>query len=281
MLVPLRGAWRRSRNDGRTTARFDGPDDGRRDAGRTPGRGGMKKIDLPPEVQARVDRIIDSEIFGPIMRPMPMALIGIAGDEAFIRATNGQTGPVKVGGELGGIKLLQIGINRVLVEADGEKKELTLFDGVGGESLMPKSTNEPSTNAPSTNAPTKKASKRKGRRQRLNQPASFVQTKGDPIMQSTKRRQQNFKFTACAAFALSCGSPLLVFRARPLCPERGHQQHRDQRHPRRVRRQFNRRARQRRAAATNSPRRRLPPIHPRARPMPTARRLKPRNCRRI
>ncbi|MGA2556015.1 MAG: hypothetical protein ABSG04_07050 [Verrucomicrobiota bacterium] len=127
---------------------------------------GLKKIELPPEVQARVDKIINSEMFGPIIRPMPMTLIGIADQEAFIRATNGQTGLVKVGGDVGGIKLLRIGVNRVLVEQDGEKKELTLFGGIGGESLMPKttnapSTNQPSTNAPSTNAPAKRASTRR------------------------------------------------------------------------------------------------------------------------
>jgi hypothetical protein len=123
---------------------------------------GMKKIELPPLIQARVDKIIDSEIFGPVVRPMPLALVGIADQEAFIQATNGQVSPVKEGGETGGIKLLRIGINRVLVEQDGEKKELTLFDGIGGTSLMPKPTNEPSTNAastngPSTNAPAKRA----------------------------------------------------------------------------------------------------------------------------
>jgi hypothetical protein len=122
----------------------------------------MKKIELPPLVQARVDKIIDSEIFGPVVRPMPLALVGIADQEAFIQATNGQISPVKEGGETGGIKLLRIGINRVLVEQDGEKKELTLFDGIGGMSLMPKPTNAPSTNAvatngPSTNAPAKRA----------------------------------------------------------------------------------------------------------------------------
>ena len=125
--------------------------------------GGMKPIELPPEVQARVDTIIDSELLGPVIRPMPMALIGIADKEAFIRATNGQTGPVKVGGEIGGIKLLRIGVNRVLVESGGETNELTLFNGIGGESLMPKPTNAPgtntaSTNAPSTNAPARSAS---------------------------------------------------------------------------------------------------------------------------
>jgi hypothetical protein len=127
--------------------------------------GGMEKIELPPEVQVRVDKIIDSEILGPAIRPMPVALIGISDQEAFIQATNGQTGPVKLGGEMAGIKLLRIGVNRVLVEQDGEKKELTLFGGMGGESLMPKPTNAPSTNArstnmPTTNAPTRKASAR-------------------------------------------------------------------------------------------------------------------------
>jgi hypothetical protein len=121
--------------------------------------GGMKKAQLPPELQARVDRIIDSEIFGPNPHPMPMVLLGIADQLAFIQATNGQTDGVKVGGELAGIKLLRIGINRVLVEVGGEKQELTLFDGIGSESLMPKTTNEPTTNAPSTNAPIKKALK--------------------------------------------------------------------------------------------------------------------------
>jgi hypothetical protein len=111
-----------------------------------PGGSPMKKIELPPEVQARVDRIIDSEILGPVMRPMPMALIGIADQEAYIQATNGQTGPVKIGGEMGGVKLLCIGINRVLVEQNGEKKELTIFGGKGGESLMPKTDDKSSTN---------------------------------------------------------------------------------------------------------------------------------------
>jgi hypothetical protein len=125
------------------------------------GSAGVKKIQLPPDVQARVDKIIDSEILGPAIRPTPMALVGIADQEAFIRATNGQTSTVKLGGEMGGIKLLRIGINRVLVEQDGEKKELTLFGGMGGESLMPMPTNAPSTNAPSTNMPSTNAPSRK------------------------------------------------------------------------------------------------------------------------
>ncbi len=94
--------------------------------------------DVPTEVWSRIEKIIQSEIFGPIPRPMPMGLLGIGGKDAFIRAPNGQTGLVRVGEEFGGLKLLRIGVNRVLVEQEGQQKELTMFEGFGGESLMPK-----------------------------------------------------------------------------------------------------------------------------------------------
>lgn len=99
---------------------------------------GKKGPDVPPAMKARIDRITQSEILAPVMRPMPMALLGIGGDEALIRSPEGQTGMVKEGKELGSIKLLKIGTNRVLIEEKGEKKELTIFSGFGGESLMPK-----------------------------------------------------------------------------------------------------------------------------------------------
>jgi hypothetical protein len=111
-----------------------------------PGTGfgpGGRVPSLPPEIQARVDRIVESEIFAPVMRPLPMALLGIAGNVAFLRAANGQTGLVKENEELGGLKLLRIGINRVLVEEEGQKKELTIFSGLGGESLLPKPKDNP------------------------------------------------------------------------------------------------------------------------------------------
>jgi len=101
---------------------------------------GMKPPELPLAVQARVDRIAQGEILAPFIRPLPMALLGIAGDSAFLRAPNGQSGVIKEGGEVGGIKLVRIGINRVLIEQDGEQKELTVFSGYGGESLLPKPT---------------------------------------------------------------------------------------------------------------------------------------------
>ena len=85
-----------------------------------------KAAKLPPEIQARVDKIVDSESFAPVMRPQPMALLGIAGDSAFLRTAGGQTGLVKEGEPLDDIKLLRIGINRVLVEQNGQKKELMM-----------------------------------------------------------------------------------------------------------------------------------------------------------
>jgi hypothetical protein len=92
--------------------------------------------ELSSEAQARVDRIIDSEILAPVMHPLPMALLGIAGPQVFLRAPNGQTGLIKEGEELGGVKLVRIGINRVLVDEKGEQKELTIFAGLGSDSLM-------------------------------------------------------------------------------------------------------------------------------------------------
>jgi hypothetical protein len=102
-----------------------------------------KGPDLPPAIQARVDRIAQSELIAPFIRPLPMALLGLAGDSAFLRAANGQTGVIKEGAELGGLKLVRIGTNRVLVEQDGLQKELIIFSGYGGESLLPKTTPQP------------------------------------------------------------------------------------------------------------------------------------------
>ena len=93
-----------------------------------------------PVVQARIDKIVQSELLAPVQRPLPMALMGIAGDSALIRTPMGQMGFVKEGAELAGVKLVLIGTNRVLIEHEGQRKELTIFSGFGGESLLPKST---------------------------------------------------------------------------------------------------------------------------------------------
>jgi hypothetical protein len=119
------------------------PPPGRPVMGMSPGGGpmpGRRGPELPAGVQARVDKITDSEVLAPVIRPLPMALLGIAGKDAFLRAPNGQTGLVKEGEELGAVKLLRIGTNRVLVEQDGQKKELSIFSGYGGDPLVPAST---------------------------------------------------------------------------------------------------------------------------------------------
>lgn len=102
-----------------------------------PGGRPGKPVELPPKVKAGVDFIVSSELLGPVPRPLPMALLGIAGKDVFFRAPNGQTGLLSEGGEMGGAKLLQIGTNRILIEHEGQKKELMLFSGYGGDSLMP------------------------------------------------------------------------------------------------------------------------------------------------
>jgi hypothetical protein len=94
--------------------------------------------EIPPGITARIDRITQSEIFGPVQRPLPMALIGIFGNEASLRTPHGQVGWLKEGDELGGVKLVRIGTNRILVEHEGQLKELTIFGGFGGESLQEK-----------------------------------------------------------------------------------------------------------------------------------------------
>lgn len=109
--------------------------------GRPGGPGGPST--LPPEVQARVDRVIQSELLGMIMRPPPMALLGIVGNDVLLRAPNGMSGLVREGAELGGVKILRIGTNRVLVKVDGAEQELTIFNGIGGDSLL--STNKQGT----------------------------------------------------------------------------------------------------------------------------------------
>lgn len=115
---------------------------------RMPFGGGMPGMPTPgpalaPELQARIDRVIDSEILAPVMRPLPMALLGILGNDVFLRAPNGQTGLIKQGEELGGVRLVRIGINRVLVEEQGQQSELTIFAGLGSESLLSTKTDSP------------------------------------------------------------------------------------------------------------------------------------------
>jgi hypothetical protein len=102
------------------------------------GSGGAPQMNLPPDVQAMVDKIRQSQLLGPDIKPPPMALMGIAGKYVFLRGPNGQTGIIREGEELGGVKLLRIGTNRVIVEHEGQQKELMIFSGFGSETLLEK-----------------------------------------------------------------------------------------------------------------------------------------------
>lgn len=104
---------------------------------RRPGGSSGGKSSIPPETQARVDLVVQSEIFGAIPRPLPMAVLGFVGNEVLLRTDSGQTDLVQEGATLGNVKILKIGINRVLVEVDGSQRELTLYNGLGGDSLKP------------------------------------------------------------------------------------------------------------------------------------------------
>ena len=84
-------------------------------------------------------------IFGvvPPRPPIPILLEGIGSDFAFIRSAKGRSGLVKVGETFDGIKVLTIGRNRVLIEVEGKKRELTIYQGLGGDSLLPAPKKEP------------------------------------------------------------------------------------------------------------------------------------------
>jgi len=84
-------------------------------------------------------------IFGvmPPRPPIPILLEGIGSDYAFIRSARGRSGLVKAGDTFDGIKLIRIGQNRVLIEIKGKQKELIMYGGLGGESLVPRGKKPP------------------------------------------------------------------------------------------------------------------------------------------
>jgi hypothetical protein len=100
--------------------------------------GGPAASNLPADVQALIDKIKTSQLLGPDIKPPPMALLGIAGKDVFLRGPSGQTGMIREGEELGGAKLIRIGTNRVIVEHEGQQKELMIFSGFGSETLLEK-----------------------------------------------------------------------------------------------------------------------------------------------
>jgi hypothetical protein len=120
------------------TAATNGPTPANMPPGMNRRMGGPPQSNLPADVQATIDKIKQSQLLGPEMKPPPMALLGIAGKDVFLRGPNGQTGIIREGEELGGAKLLRVGTNRVVVEHEGKQQELTIFSGFGSETLLEK-----------------------------------------------------------------------------------------------------------------------------------------------
>lgn len=90
-------------------------------------------------------RVIDrSGIFGsvpPRQTPQP-SLMGIAGRYALIRLPDGRAELLDEGSETGGVKVLRIDTNRVLLEFKGKQVELTIFSGMGSSPLTGRKENE-------------------------------------------------------------------------------------------------------------------------------------------
>jgi len=96
---------------------------------------GSAPAPAPPD---RYTTIESSGILGALPQgPPPPALLGLAGAYAIIRTPEGQTDLVAEGGTLGTVKVVRIGINRVLIEHKGKTEELSIFEGLGGQPLIP------------------------------------------------------------------------------------------------------------------------------------------------
>lgn len=100
-----------------------------------PPAAGAPPASPPPDRYAAIET---SGILGAVPKgPPPPALLGLAGHYAIIRTPEGQVDLVAEGGTLGSVKVLKIGINRALIEHKGKLEELKIFDGLGGEPLLP------------------------------------------------------------------------------------------------------------------------------------------------
>ncbi len=108
----------------------------KKDGGKT--KEAEKKRTLP-ELPKSLATIAASGILGkaPVKQKPPPALIGFVGDAAIIRSPGGREDLVRAGGEIDGVKVLEIGVNRVLIEYQNKKLELMVYAGQGGESLLP------------------------------------------------------------------------------------------------------------------------------------------------
>ncbi len=107
-----------------------------------PGMPGMPGAAPSGPGGVKAGHLVQSGLLGPVIRPPPMALMGIVGRDVILRSPEGQVGMIREGDRLGSVELVRVGTNRVLVRENGQEKELTIFQGYGGESLLPKAKGE-------------------------------------------------------------------------------------------------------------------------------------------
>ncbi len=77
-----------------------------------------------------------SETDSPALKPLKLQ--GIGGDYAFIELPDHGVQIFKAGQEKHDVKLLRIGVNRVLVQRGEKSEELMIHSGLGGDSLLEK-----------------------------------------------------------------------------------------------------------------------------------------------
>ena len=117
---------------------------GRGGGGRRGGGGGSnpheEKIakllsELPDSFQGQQNTIRNAQTLGQIPRKQPPSLQAVLGDVAII-SISGQTVPIKLEEEKNGVKLLEIAANRALILYQGKTNEITMFSGIGSDSIM-------------------------------------------------------------------------------------------------------------------------------------------------
>lgn len=90
------------------------------------------------EVKVAVTIIKKSGVFGSPPKPRPSSLIGIAENVAFIQTPSGSVQGIEIGQTIQNVKVIKIDTNRVLIEENGKQRELTIYSGMGSETLIGK-----------------------------------------------------------------------------------------------------------------------------------------------
>ena len=115
------------------------PDEAKQPAKKKAQKNNREETSSSPSFPKRYEVVATSGILGkaPTQKPAPPALVGVLGKYAIIRAPDGKEDLVSEGGEFGGVKVIKISTNRVLIEFEAQQKELTVYAGMGSASLLP------------------------------------------------------------------------------------------------------------------------------------------------